>query len=777
MTLDRPPCTLEAYAWVKKLPISLLEELGISETSYRGRPALRIPYQNADGIVQAVRFRMALEKSGGEGKRFCWDPGGQPCLYGLPQLRREGTVTLVEGESDTHTSLHHGINVLGIPGASSWNDERDAPHLFSFKTIYAVIEPDAGGEAMLRALSQSILRDRIRIVRLDGFKDVSDMHVDAPERFVERWQAALDASIPLQQPASEATSDTQAAPSSFEMTESGLYVDIHRRNTAERRWLSAPFEVCGRCRDPNSNGWGHLLRFKDDDGCLHEYVVSDAALHGDLSRLCSDLASQGLRITTTSDRNHFVPYLNEVRTPARVTRLRQTGWHVVKGELVFVHPSGPFGKPIGEIIRFEGAATSAYEQSGSLEEWKASVGALVARHSRLVLLCSVPFAGPLLYLVEHEGGGVHVPGDSTTGKTAGACAAASVWGKGSTDGYVLSWRHTTNALEAILAGRTDTLVVFDEIGVGEAKDVFSALYQITGRSGKARLDREARLRDTLRWRNLLLSTGEVPVGAKIAEDHGRVHYAGQQVRVLDIHADAGSGVGIFDADALTGKPGELADSLKAAAARHYGVAGPAFVRRLIDEGPEEVGALVREMIAAFERTQVPSEANGQVRRAARLLGLFGAAGELATRWQIVPWREGAAFDAAAKALGDWIAQRGGVEAAEVRDGIEQVRRYFAQFGESRFDNVDDTDARIATARAGWRRGFGDDRRWLILPSVWRDEVCKGRNASAIARALAERGVLVRDSQGKFQCCERTPMGSLRVVVLKAAVLEGGGDEI
>jgi uncharacterized protein (DUF927 family) len=683
---------------------------------------------------------------------------------------------LVEGESNTHTLLHHGINALGVPGASSWKDERDATHLLSCGTIYAVVDPDVGGEAMLRALSKSILRDRIKIIRLDSFKDVSDMHVDAPECFRERWQAALDASVPLHQPASEATSDTSVVPDPFEMTKDGLYVAVYRRKTVERRWLSAPFEVYGRCRDPSSHGWGYLIRFADDDGCHHEYVVADAALHSDPIRLCSDLASRGLRITTTNDRNQFVRYLNEVRAPARVTQLHQTGWQVVKGKLVFGHPCGSLGGPTSEIIRFEGAATSVYEQSGSLEDWKASVGALVSHHLRLILACSVAFAGPLLYLVGHEGGGLHLYGDSTTGKTAAACAAASIWGKGSTDGYVLPWRHTANAIEAILAGRTDTLVVFDELGVGDAKNVFSALYQITARSGKARLDRDAQLRPASTWRNPLLSTGETPVSAKIVEDHGRLHYAGQQVRLLDIPADAGSGVGIFDADALMGKPGEFADSLKAAAARHYGVAGPAFVRQLIGEGPEDVGSLVAEMITAFEKAHIPPEANGQVRRAARLMGLIGAAGELATCWGIVPWREGAATDAAAKALADWISQRGGLEAAEVRDGIEQVRRYFAQFGESRFDPADDSDARIAVARGGWRRGSGEDREWLVLPSVWRDEICKGRNAKAIARVLAERGMLLRDSQGKFTRCERTPMGPLRVVVLRASILESGYNE-
>ncbi|MBM6583233.1 DUF927 domain-containing protein [Microvirga sp. BT689] len=427
-------CTLSAYSTEKKLPKEFLIGLGITEISHYGQPALQIPYYNDSGIVQAIRLRTALKKAGPKSKCFCWEVGGQPCLYGLPQRRPDKIVALVEGESDTHTLLLRSINVLGIPGASCWNEERDARHLLPYETIYVVKEPDAGGGALLKTLSKSRLRQRIRVVRLEGFKDVSEMHVDNPERFDERWQAALDASVPLDEPSPEGIGTPQAPVCPFEMTEDGLFVEIQHQKGVERRWLSAPFEVCGRCRDPNSNGWGHLLRFNDDDGCLHEYVVTDAALHSDAGALCSDLASQGLRITTTKNRSRFVTYLNEVRVPARVTRLRETGWQIVKGELTFVHPFGPLGGPTGEIIRFEGAATSAYEQSGSLDDWKATIGVLVGQHSRLRLACSVAFAGPLLYLGGLEGGGLHLHGDSTSGKTTAASAAASVWGKGSTDG-------------------------------------------------------------------------------------------------------------------------------------------------------------------------------------------------------------------------------------------------------------------------------------------------------------------------------------------------------
>ena len=56
--------------------------------------------------------------------------------------------------------------------------------------------PDAGGEAVDKWLARSAIRDRVRLVSLGDFKDPSGLYLDDPERFPERFQAALDAAVP-----------------------------------------------------------------------------------------------------------------------------------------------------------------------------------------------------------------------------------------------------------------------------------------------------------------------------------------------------------------------------------------------------------------------------------------------------------------------------------------------------------------------------------------------------------------------------------------------------
>jgi putative DNA primase/helicase len=219
---------------------------------------------------------------------------------------------------------------------------------------------------------------------------------------------------------------------------------------------------------------------------------------------------------------------------------------------------------------------------------------------------------------------------------------------------------------------------------------------------------------------LTLSSGEVPIDAKLAEDHGRKSRAGQLVRMLNIPADLGRGFGVFDGPGLKGDGAALSTACRLAATLAYGTAGPQFVRRLI--GAELSGDDVRSMVADFVSAHVRSGANGQVIRAAERLGLVATAGELAGKLGVTDWRKGEAHEAAAWALKQWIEGRGGLEPAEVRQAIETVRRFIEAHGEARFDNLDDPNAPPVLNRASWRKGQGQERSWLIPSETWKSEI-------------------------------------------------------
>jgi hypothetical protein len=187
--------TLAEYAEAKRLPESFLTRLGVGQFSYQKKLALRIPYLDASRKEVAVRFRIGVACDGSGGSKFRWRKGDKPCPYGLWRLsdaRAANFVVLCEGESDAQTLWHHGFPALAIPGASTWREEW-SEHLAGIATIYAVIEPDQGGQAMLAWLAKSGIRDRVHLLRLDGCKDPSGLHVADPDGFSAAFRVAMSA--------------------------------------------------------------------------------------------------------------------------------------------------------------------------------------------------------------------------------------------------------------------------------------------------------------------------------------------------------------------------------------------------------------------------------------------------------------------------------------------------------------------------------------------------------------------------------------------------------
>jgi putative DNA primase/helicase len=466
-------------------------------------------------------------------------------------------------------------------------------------------------------------------------------------------------------------------------------------------------------------------------------------------------------------------YLNRARVDRRITIVGRTGWHDIGGTSVFVLPAETIGTAGRETVMLDSNGASPYDSRGTLQEWKDSVGNLTQGHHLPMLAISTAFAGPLLQVAGMDGGGINLFGRSSRGKsTCGECAA-SVWGKGSSPGYVRSWRATANALEAAAAISSDTVLILDELGVVEVKEAAAGVYQLASGTGKGRSARDGSLRTSLTWRVMVISTGEMPMAAKINEDrNGRRAQAGQAVRLLDIQADANKGFGVFDHAGPDNDAARLADSIKRAARTTYGTAGPAFLRRLVAENAKEVAKVIITAVEAFVDRHAAAGSDGQVRRAAQRLGLIGVAGELAAEWGIVPWRPGEAIAAADAAFASWVEARGGTDSAEVREAISRVRLFIETHGDSRFEPVEKPgDFRPVMHRAGWKKGTGPERLWLIPAETWRTGICAGLDARLVARVLADRGMLDRADDG-FLRVHRIEGRSQRAYTITVEILEG-----
>ena len=267
------------------------------------------------------------------------------------------------------------------------------------------------------------------------------------------------------------------------------------------------------------------------------------------------------------------------------------------------------------------------------------------------------------------------------------------------------------------------------------------------------------------------------------------------MRLVDVPADAGKGLGLFQTLHGHTSAAALAEALRAAARAQHGTPSRTFLARLAQDRANNETEL-REVVAAlrnrFMAEYVPACASGQVSSVAGRFALIAAAGELARDYGVLPWPEGEAMRAAGACFAAWLAQRDGAGPAEETAAMAQARGFFEANGEARFtpllplrdhdgnpigDEVIAPEQSRTINRAGYRRPVGDGWEYLVLPEAWKAEVCRGHNATWVADLLAKRGLLVLGKNGKRAVSVTIRgEGKRRVYRVSGAILADDGAE-
>ncbi len=519
-------------------------------------------------------------------------------------------------------------------------------------------------------------------------------------------------------------------------TISGGWVLFEADGEPER--VCSELVVLGRTRDAAGQSWGRLLEFKDRDGRVHRWAVPMRMLAGDGMEFRATLLDLGLLIAPgTKARQRLSMYVQEATATRTFTCTERTGWHGG----AFVLPDRTLGT--GDVLLQTLGEPPKLAQAGDLDQWRSAVAGPCVGNSRPVQAISAAFTPPLLDVTGDENGGMNYVGASSTGKTTMLRAAASVWGG---PDFLHRWRATANGLEAVAQAHNDMPLILDELAQVDAREAGEIAYMLANGSGKHRARRDGLAKPSASWRLLFLSAGEIGLAEHMRETGKRAR-AGQELRLADVPADAGAGHGIFEN--LHGYPSgaALADALIEGARASYGTAGPAFLEKLVSVDRAELRASVETLRSDFLAAHLPAGATGQAQRLGKRFALVAAAGELATAWGITGWPAGEAIRAAGACLAACLDRRGGTGAGEDAQALAQVAHFLELHGSSRFADLAGDADRIVSNRAGYRRKDAEGRtEFLILPEVFKCEVCAGLDYRAVAKLLRERGRLVTEDK-------------------------------
>ena len=569
-----------------------------------------------------------------------------------------------------------------------------------------------------------------------------------------------------------APTQPRGLPPGFVLEDEGIWLEGDK-DGARRLFVCSVVRVVAQCRSPSGEGWGRLVESIDPDGRTHRWFMPAELFAGEGLDVCREALSRGVTIgTSRGARPAFLRLLQEWRVAARAVTARRPGW-LDAAARTFVLPCGrAIGE--GEVVYVPGRAGAPMAgpwAAGTLADWRCEVAGPCLDNPLLILCVSLVLAGPLLEPLGLEGGGLHLRGQSSQGKSTAQRIAASVWGPPRV--LTRSWRATANGLEgAALAGH-GTVTILDEMGEIDGRIAGQAAYMLANGQGKARADRSGALARPATWRTAILSSGELALAEKMAEAGLRAR-AGQDVRLLDLPAD-GRAHGLFDALHGEADGAAFARRLDRAAAHRHGTVGPALVGAMIAD-IEGVLSRVRTYMVRFEaeaRVIAGAGADGQVDQAARRLAVVAAAGEVGGTLGLTGWAAGEAQGAVLIAFRLWLDGRGGAGAAEAHGAMRRTRAFLVNHGDGRFVHFrgGDVGLRVA-ARAGWR----DDDNFYVAVDVWRDEVHAGHDARRTARHLLAVGLLVPgDGRNLAVKLPHSVPGRPRAYQIPIAILGHGDD--
>ncbi|MCC0180578.1 DUF927 domain-containing protein [Aeromonas hydrophila] len=729
-------------------------------------------------VVEGYATGLSVHLTTGATVYCAMDAGNLLAVATIARRQHSEAQILLCGDNDEGTPSNPGkskaeqaaATVGGLvalpPVAGDWNDYHQAHGLTATK------------EAIMSASTAPVTSNQMSEKGLSikqTLSETAQQAQGASQKEGAPWQAEV---VPLHPVRDDETEKGQDLPIGFEIRGDRLCVweQVGRGDDVRQELvpISSPVRVLAETSDEHGRGYGRLLEWQDSAGRVHQWAMPSRSLvprNGD--DVFAALLDAGLPFISLGHKRKLAAYLMACRPDKRITCVERTGWH----GRAYVLPQGSIGPDAdGVILQTTGYAASDFVERGTLGEWQQGVAALAVGNSRLCFALSLAFAAPLLSLVGMEGGGFHLKGESTDGKTTIMKAAASVYGN--PDRYSQTWRATGNAIEGIASRRNDALLCLDELGELDGREAGQVAYMLANGQGKGRSKQDGELRERKAWRLLFLSTGELSL-----EDHaasaGQRTQAGMEVRTIQIPSDTGHH-GAFEW--LHGMEGgrTFADTLKAHCDHQHGSAFRTYAEALAGE----LGAHSERLRAEIKRIAAeltPQGAGNQVGRAINRFALVAAAGELATRLGVTGWPEGEALRAVRVCLKAWLAERGHLGNHEEAAILAQVRKFVTAHQYTRFADWFDTNHRPANM-VGYRKVESDGVSFFVLPPGW-TEITKGRDPKRSALLCLEAGYLLTGKDKKrLQRKARLPgmSGSAWVYLLTERVLaddaEGQEDE-
>jgi uncharacterized protein (DUF927 family) len=513
-------------------------------------------------------------------------------------------------------------------------------------------------------------------------------------------------------------------------------------------------------RKSNQQNWGHHFLITERNGNQSHFELPRENLAGTGASAIRLLMKGGVHIVARDVVRKPLTQFLHFKPKQEIIRMPRVGWAQVGSHWVFVRPDEvitPPGMPTRRDTTYvlDTAATRhGLHVAGTTAEWVAEIAAPLRGNSNIALSLGTFLAAPLLCFASEPGGGNHLYGPSTIGKTMDSAVGQSIYGwphEMADDAFGVSWGGTEAGFDALALARTDLGLPLDEITLANPRTAEQVVYKVASGTKGPRATSSGHLRETAHASVFVLSTGE----KSLAQFIGKNLQEGARKRLVDVPAEVqpGSAFETISRERIHTEGKRLFDAIR----RQHGAVGRDWQRRLVVLGPDRIKAELQKHREAFlalpEVVAVAQKAHPQVRAVVNRFALHAAALRMAIEATLLPWTVEESDGGIIACMRRWVQQRGNIDSAgEVVRAAREVERELVAHLSDRF-------IYIHKCAGGWTPateadeakqktpelfdGYAKPDRILIRPEAFR-RYCNGSDPGDIARHLRQRGVLIAD---------------------------------
>ena len=317
--------------------------------------------------------------------------------------------------------------------------------------------------------------------------------------------------------------------------------------------------------DVETNMESYELYWKDSFEERTEIVSSGAIAE---SRKMLDLREQGFPVTGNTARyliDYFEKFqsLNDVPVERSVSRIGH-----IKGKLI--HPLLDQGVAIESLSAGERQLKEAFQEKGTLLDWKTNVLDVVKPYPKVLFLIASSFASVTLHEYDIPPFIVDISGNTSQGKSTALAAAASVWGVPSLQGYMQSFNGTVVSFERKSSYLNSYPFIVDDSRNGDTRTYQDLIYKFSSGRGKGRGALKGAQQEAT-WKQIMITSGESRL-ANYTNNAG-----GVEARIVHLEDEP-----------FPNAPGNFLAGFNTFNLKQaYGVAGKEFVEHLIKRTPEQ----------------------------------------------------------------------------------------------------------------------------------------------------------------------------------------------